>query len=124
MMAFSKVPEVPETLHLERLARGLAGEWVQLPHSQGRVLWLEQKRQETRQTWGNWGTGWLLCLAGELLLDLPNLQFVCLKPYESYLLSLDQSERVDGKHIDGKQVDVWQLMPTQGAVLLLWLGTS
>lgn len=79
-MAREKVA-VPQALHLTRLARGSPGQWVGLPGSELRVLNLNGKLT------GDPVTGWLICLSGEAVIDLPRNNFVRLRPGEGYRLT-------------------------------------
>ncbi|GAA5534727.1 hypothetical protein E5F05_18225 [Deinococcus metallilatus] len=71
-------PEPPRALHLARLAAGTPGEWVALPGGLLRVLALKGKAS------GPAVSGWLTCLTGEALLDLPHGEFVRLRAAEGY----------------------------------------
>ncbi|WP_291424102.1 hypothetical protein [Deinococcus sp.] len=73
-------PPAPPPLHLIRLAQGSPGEWVTLPGAAGRVIGLAAKLQ--RQS----AHGWLLCLKGEAVIDLPGGDFVRLRVGEGFLL--------------------------------------
>lgn len=68
-------------LHLLRLARAAPGEWVALPGGPLRVLWTRGPVRAAQP-------GWLVCLSGEAVLDLPGPQgdFVRLRPGEGYAL--------------------------------------
>lgn len=76
-MAREKVA-VPQTLHLARLAQATPGEWVWLPGGELRVLSPSGKHG------GDPVTGWLVCLGGEVIVDLPHGNFVRLRPSEGY----------------------------------------
>ena len=91
-------PPVPAPLHLLRLAQGTPGEWLVLPGGAGRVVQLSAPL--SAQTLG----GWLLCLRGEVIVDLPEGDFVRLRAGECFLLSA-----------------VWDALPTrEGTVLALF----
>lgn len=91
--------EPPQALHLARLAGSTPGEWVALPGGLLRVLALRGK------VGGPPVPGWLTCLTGEALLDLPQREFVRLRPAESYRVSPDAP---------------WEALPVRsGTVLLL-----
>lgn len=68
----------PQPLHLLRLAEAQAGQWVALPSSTLRVVQLAGKMPPQSRY------GWLLCLQGEAVIDLPELQFVRLRVGEGY----------------------------------------
>lgn len=92
-------PEVPQALHLTRLAQGTPGQWIKLPGGELSVLHLSGKFP------GSGVTGWLVCLSGEAVLDLPLNNFVRLRPGEGY--------RVTGG-------EPWTAFDTrEGSVLLL-----
>ncbi|GAA5513254.1 hypothetical protein Dcar01_01983 [Deinococcus carri] len=92
-------PEPPQALHLARLAQGTPGEWVALPGGRLRVLALAGK------TPGPAASGWLTCLTGEALLDLPRREFVRLRAAESYRVAPGEA---------------WEALPVRaGTVLLL-----
>lgn len=92
-------PEPPQALHLARLAGGTPGEWVALPGGGLRVLALPGKVQ------GPSVTGWLTCLAGEAVLDLPHGEFVRLRAAEGYRVT---------------PAEPWTALPVKaGTVLLL-----
>ncbi|BDP42471.1 hypothetical protein DAETH_24400 [Deinococcus aetherius] len=89
----------PQTLHLARLAQGTPGEWVALPGGLLRVLALGGKVD------GPSAAGWLTCLTGEAILDLPEREFVRLRPAESYRVTPGEP---------------WTALPVrEGTVLLL-----
>ncbi|EYB69656.1 hypothetical protein DEIPH_ctg004orf0187 [Deinococcus phoenicis] len=95
-------PEPPQALHLARLAQGTPGEWVTLPGGLLRVLALQGKVA------GPAVSGWLTCLTGEALLDLPQGEFVRLRAAEGYRVGLDEA---------------WEALPVKaGTVLLLVPG--
>lgn len=70
-------PPPPAPLHLPRLAQGMAGQWVQLPGSAARVLGLTGRVEEARP-------GSLVCLSGEVVVDLPTGDFVRLRSGETF----------------------------------------
>lgn len=74
---------VPQALHLTRLAQGSPGQWVGLPGGELRVLNLSGKHS-ANQPGGDAVTGWLVCLSGEAVIDLPLNNFVRLRPGEGY----------------------------------------
>lgn len=95
-------PEPPQALHLARLAQGTPGEWTTLPGGELRVLALAGK------IGGPALGGWLTCLSGEAVLDLPHGEFVRLRPAEAYRVTPDQP---------------WEALPVRaGTVLLLVPG--
>ncbi len=69
---------IPQALHLTRLAQSSPGQWVGLPGGELRVLNLSGKLT------GDAVTGWLICLSGEAVVDLPQNNFVRLRPGEGY----------------------------------------
>ncbi|MFC4427365.1 hypothetical protein [Deinococcus navajonensis] len=71
-------PEVPQALHLARLAQATPGEWVVLPGGRVRTLNLSGRVE------GPALTGWLVCLTGEAVVDLPLSNFVRLRASEGY----------------------------------------
>lgn len=73
-------PEAPQALHLIRLAQGSPGQWVALPGGALRVLALTA-RLDAQQA-----HGWMVCLRGEAVLDLPDGDFVRLRPGEGFEL--------------------------------------
>ncbi|WP_221088010.1 hypothetical protein [Deinococcus aquaedulcis] len=77
-MPRSLAPEAPQALHLARLAQGSPGHWVRLPGSGLRVVHLSGTLT------GPTETGYLLCLSGEAVVDLPLSNFVRLRPAEGY----------------------------------------
>ncbi|PTA66485.1 hypothetical protein [Deinococcus arcticus] len=77
-MPRSLAPEAPQALHLARLAQGSPGQWVRLPGSGLQVLELAGTLT------GPAVTGYLLCLSGEAVVDLPLSNFVRLRPAEGY----------------------------------------
>ena len=90
-------PNPPTPLHFIRLAQGSAGQWVTLPDGGLHVIELTGKLEGVRQR------GWLLCLKGEAVLDLPEGDFVRLRVGEGYPIGGD-----------------WDALPTrEGTVLLL-----
>ncbi|WP_051935500.1 hypothetical protein [Deinococcus sp. YIM 77859] len=92
-------PEPPQALHLARLAQGTPGEWITLPGGLLRVLALSGKVR------GPAVSGWLTCLTGEALVDLPHREFVRLRAAEGYLLTVTEA---------------WEALPLKtGTVLLL-----
>lgn len=95
-------PEPPQALHLARLAQGTPGEWVTLPGGELRVLALAGK------TSGPSVSGWLTCIAGEAVLDLPQGEFVRLRAAEAHRVRPDEA---------------WEALPVRaGTVLLLVPG--
>ncbi|WP_019585339.1 hypothetical protein [Deinococcus apachensis] len=92
-------PEPPQALHLARLAASTPGEWVALPGGLLRVLALKGK------VGGPSVSGWLTCLAGEAILDLPQREFVRLRAAEGYRVTPGEP---------------WEALPVRaGTVLLL-----
>ncbi|ACO45599.1 hypothetical protein DEDE109153_05010 [Deinococcus deserti] len=77
-------PEIPQALHLARLAQGTPGQWVALPGGQVRCLNLNGRVD------GPALAGWLVCLTGEAVVDLPLNNFVCLRASESYRLRAEE----------------------------------
>ncbi|GGL82993.1 hypothetical protein GCM10010840_20970 [Deinococcus aerolatus] len=73
----------PQALHLIRLAQGSPGQWLGLPGGDLRVLNLSGKHSGN-QPGSDAVTGWLLCLSGEAVVDLPLNNFVRLRPGEGY----------------------------------------
>lgn len=91
-------PLPPQSLHLPRLAQSAPGQWVQLPGSAARVLALGGKISEQ-------GGGALLCLVGEVVVDLPTGAFVHLRTGELFAAT-----------------GPWQALALkEGTVLLQWL---
>ncbi|WP_309572288.1 hypothetical protein [Deinococcus sp.] len=78
-------PEVPQALHLARLAQGTPGEWVRLPGGDLRVLHLSGKAPQAGVD------GWLVCLSGEAVIDLPLNNFVRLRPGEGYRVKVGEA---------------------------------
>ena len=76
---------VPQALHLTRLAQGSPGQWVGLPGGELRVLNLNGKLT------GDAVTGWLICLSGEAVIDLPRNNFVRLRPGEGYRVTANEA---------------------------------
>jgi len=74
-------PEAPPPLNLARLAAGAPGTWVMLPGADVRVLALEGQQS------GPAASGWLVCLTGEALIDLPEGDFVRLRATEAHRLT-------------------------------------
>ena len=93
-------PEPPQALHLARLAASTPGEWVALPGGLPRVLALGGKVP------GPALTGWVTCLTGEALLDLPRGDFVRLRAAEAYRVAPDQP---------------WTALPVRAGTVLLLL---
>lgn len=90
----------PQALHFVRLAQGSPGTWVTLPGGAGRVILLPPRLRAQREH------GWLLCLKGEAVVDLPSLDFVRLRVGEGFPLTAG-----------------WDALPTQeGTVLLMIPG--
>lgn len=73
----------PEALHLVRLAQATPDHTLDLPHGALRTLHLTRKRQDEARA------GWYICLAGEVLLDLPHGDFVHLRAGEGCRLGPD-----------------------------------
>ncbi|WP_019009534.1 hypothetical protein [Deinococcus aquatilis] len=73
-------PEAPPPLNLARLAAGAPGVWVALPGAEVRLLALANKQT------GPKAAGWLVCLTGEALIDLPEGDFVRLRASEAHRL--------------------------------------
>lgn len=96
-------PEPPQALHLARLAASTPGEWVALPGGLLRVLALSGK------VGGPAVPGWLTCLTGEALLDLPQREFVRLRAAESY--------RVTPR-------EAWEALPVRSGTVLLLVPDS
>lgn len=94
-------PEPPQALHLVRLALGTPGEWVILPGGGLRVLALAGK------VGGLPGSGWLVCLSGEAIVDLPQRDFVRLRPGEGYAVSAGQP---------------WEALPVKAGTVVLLVG--
>lgn len=91
--------EAPQAIHLARLAAGAPDEWVALPGGLLRVLALQGK------VGGPAVSGWLTCLTGEALLDLPQREFVRLRAAEGYRVTPGEA---------------WDALPVKaGTVLLL-----
>lgn len=78
-------PDVPQSLHLARLAQGSPGEWVRLPGGRVRVVNLSGTLTGPAET------GWLLCLSGEAVVDLPLSNFVRLRPAEGYRVRAEEA---------------------------------
>ncbi|MFB9993675.1 hypothetical protein ACFFLM_17060 [Deinococcus oregonensis] len=91
-------PEAPPPLNLARLAAGAPGSWVMLPGAEVRVLALEGKQA------GLPASGWLVCLTGEALIDLPEGDFVRLRASEAHRLTLG---------------DEWEALPVKAATVLM-----
>lgn len=91
-------PAPPAPLHFVRLAAGSPGVWVALPGGGLRVIQLVG-------TLGMNAPGWLLCLKGEAVIDLPDGDFVRLRAGEGYQLSTS-----------------WEVLPTREQTTLLLLG--
>ncbi|GGS30346.1 hypothetical protein [Deinococcus knuensis] len=77
-------PDTPQALHLPRLAQGTPGEWVRLPGGNVQVVTL------TGTLTGPATPGWLVCLTGEAVVDLPLRNFVRLRPGEGYHVTPEQ----------------------------------
>lgn len=78
-------PEVPQALHFARLAQGSPGQWVRLPGGELRTVQLAGKLS------GEAVNGWLICLAGEAVVDLPLNNFVRLRASEGYRVKRDEA---------------------------------
>ena len=91
-------PAPPAPLNLPRLAQSMAGQWVSLPGSAARVLGLTGRVTGT-------APGYLICLAGEVVVDLPAGDFVKLRVGESFRVA------------EGS----WQALATAGGTVLLHL---
>ncbi|QFP76961.1 hypothetical protein [Deinococcus sp. AJ005] len=76
---------IPQALHLTRLAQSSPGQWVGLPGGELRVLNLSGKLT------GDAVTGWLICLNGEAVVDLPQNNFVRLRPGECYRVTANEA---------------------------------
>lgn len=96
-------PEVPQALHLSRLAQGTPGQWVKMPGGELRVINLNGKVQ------GDSVNGWLVCLSGEAVVDLPLNNFVRLRPAEGYRLSANE---------------VWTAFDTKENTVLMLVGDN
>ena len=95
-MPMTRRPAPPAPLNLPRLAQSMAGQWVSLPGSAARVLGLTERVAGT-------APGYLICLAGEVVVDLPAGDFVKLRVGETFRVA------------DG----IWQALATaEGTVLL------
>ena len=88
----------PQALHLVRLAQGSPDKWIILPGGLLRVLALSHKISETL-------SGWLTCLAGEAVLDLPQREFVRLGTCETYHLAAES----------------WEALPVKTGTVLLFV---
>ncbi|THF86095.1 hypothetical protein E7T09_12735 [Deinococcus sp. KSM4-11] len=77
-------PDVPHALHLTRLAQGTPGEWVRLPGGNVRVLNLSGKAPQAGLD------GWVVCLSGEAVIDLPLNNFVRLRPGEGHRVTASE----------------------------------
>lgn len=91
-------PPAPAPLHFIRLAQGSPGEWVTLPGGGVRVIQLVGRVNMEAH-------GWLLCLKGEAVVDLPDGDFVRLRAGEGYALA-----------------SVWEVLPTREGTTLLLVG--
>lgn len=91
-------PAPPAPLHFIRLAQGSPGVWVTLPGGGVRVMQLVGRAEMDAQ-------GWLLCLKGEAVIDLPDGDFVRLRSGEGYQLSTP-----------------WEVLPTRDQTTLLLIG--
>lgn len=94
-------PEAPPPLNLARLAAGAPGTWVMLPGADVRVLALEGKLM------GPAASGWLVCLTGEALIDLPEGDFVRLRASEAHRLTPG---------------DDWEALPVKAATVLMFIS--
>ncbi|RJF73181.1 hypothetical protein D3875_18135 [Deinococcus cavernae] len=81
-----------------RLAQGLPGFWVALPGGGLRVVQLVGPLSMN-------APGWLLCLKGEAVIDLPDGDFVRLRAGEGYQLA-----------------SMWDVLPTRDGTTLLLMG--
>lgn len=91
-------PAPPAPLHFVRLAAGSPGVWVTLPGGGLRVIQLVgQVAMDV--------PGWVLCLKGEVVIDLPDGDFVRLRAGEGYQL-----------------VSAWEVLPTRDGTTLLLMG--
>lgn len=100
----------PTPLHLPRLAAATPDQWVTLPESESplrqRVLWLTQKCAGER---AGVGGEWLLCLSGQVVLDLPAGQWAQLGAGESLRIGAGT---------------VWDAVPASGKVVLLRIAVD
>ena len=91
-------PNPPAPLHFVRLAAGSPGVWVALPGGGLRVIQLVgQVSMDV--------AGWVLCLKGEVVIDLPDGDFVRLRAGEGYQLTTS-----------------WDVLPTRDGTTLLLMG--
>ncbi|SEI69367.1 hypothetical protein SAMN04488058_101361 [Deinococcus reticulitermitis] len=67
----------PTPLHLLRLAQGSPGQWLTLPGAALRVLALRGPVRDS-------GSGYLVCLSGAAVVDLPEPTFVQLRSGEAH----------------------------------------
>ena len=92
----------PAPLHFVRLAAGSPGVWVALPgDGPGGGLRVIQLVGSVSMD----ASGWLLCLKGEVVIDLPDGDFVRLRAGEGYQLSTS-----------------WAVLPTRDGTTLLLMG--
>ncbi|MFC6591848.1 hypothetical protein ACFP81_07385 [Deinococcus lacus] len=68
----------PQALHLPRLAAAQPGHWVGVPGSALAVITLRHALAPQAQA------GWLTCLSGEVVIDLPGGDWVRLQAGEAY----------------------------------------
>jgi len=80
----TRVPQ-PEALHLTRLAKATPDEALELPGTGGalRALHLTRKQQADDMDC------WIVCLAGEVLIDLPSNAFTHLRAGETCRVPAD-----------------------------------
>lgn len=93
-------PAVPQALHLSRLAQGAPGQWVALPGGGVRITALVGSQA------GVPGPGWVVCLSGEAVVDLPLNNFVRLRATESYRVPPGEA---------------WTALPVKAATVLLFI---
>ncbi|GGM14094.1 hypothetical protein [Deinococcus aerophilus] len=77
--------EAPQSLHLPRLAQATPGEWVRLPGGHVQIVALAGTLT------GPAVTGWLICLGGEVIVDLPLNNFVRLRSGEGHRVRTDEA---------------------------------
>ncbi|MFD2608338.1 hypothetical protein ACFSR9_02650 [Deinococcus taklimakanensis] len=93
--------EGPQALHFIRLAQGSPGQWVTLPGGALRVIALSGKLEAQS------ARGWLLCLKGEAVVDLPTLDFLRLRAGEGHQLTT-----------------TWDALPTREETVVLLVPTD